>query len=721
MAESKNETIIVDTEYTLDLTTIFEDEDNDNLAYYAKVGSGDYTPVASSYTYKPNSVGTTTHIFKVNDGVSYSADTYTINLDATASNNTIPNRINTVSATTNASIQLGETYTIDLDTIFEDLDGDSLSYTLVENGNSSKLANSLYRLRPNKLGINNLSFYASDALSSSIDRYSVDLIVNPAPINNPPNIRAGVEHVKVTDHIVSAPYTIDLSATFEDIDGDPLTYYKAKLFGNPIEISEVYTFTVNELGTNTFGFTAFDGEDYSSNGYTLSLNVVLEEDYNFKPNRRPTVPATSSQSITFGNSYNLDLSTIFEDSDNDTLSYKVSINGASEIRTSENYSITPTKKGITNLRFVANDGSEDSEDTYFVELISTSNSTSGGKASSSVEEDTTTLIEKKYRNPIPSTYLGVDKVFETKQEDVKVKINGKSLDDYKDRNVELLIQEVDLSNLSPDIDGELLEASAIFDISLVIDGLKVPFESDEPIIVEIEVDTDLEEHKVVAVYIDENGEMQIMDGVLVDGVMRFTTNHLSNYTLMYVDKSFADVESHWAQEAIEAIAARGVVSGIGGNLFNPNGEITRAEFTTIMVRYFSLASHSKDNYSDIGVDKWYTDYVSIAKANGILPDIYKDTFGPNKAITREEMMYILYKSLEVTNKLDTLADNGDRLSDFSDSNMLSNYAIEGSEYLISRDVINGNGKGMLSPGNTSLRAEVAQMLYNMLWLKNITH
>ena len=78
------------------------------------------------------------------------------------------------------------------------------------------------------------------------------------------------------------------------------------------------------------------------------------------------------------------------------------------------------------------------------------------------------------------------------------------------------------------------------------------------------------------------------------------------------------------------------------------------------------------------------------------------------------MMYILYKSLEVTDGLDNFDDEGDKLEDFRDNNEISSYAIKGAKYLISRDIINGNDNNIINPTGTCTRAEVAQMLYNMI-------
>ncbi len=207
-----------------------------------------------------------------------------------------------------------------------------------------------------------------------------------------------------------------------------------------------------------------------------------------------------------------------------------------------------------------------------------------------------------------------------------------------------------------------------------------------------------------------------MEGVLVDRVMRFTTYHLSNYALMYVDKTFDDIANHWGKEAVEALASREIINGKSEDIFDPSGEITRAEFATLMVRYFELSSDTQENYTDVDDDKWYADNIAIAKSNDILPNIYGDTFEPNKAITREEMMYILHKAMIVNwEKLDH---TGITLDNFIDSDSIAEYALESAKYLVSRDIIHGNNN-MVNPTGSSTRAEVAQMIYNMFIKPNI--
>lgn len=79
-------------------------------------------------------------------------------------------------------------------------------------------------------------------------------------------------------------------------------------------------------------------------------------------NHAPTLTgsATVSADAEVGSAYTLDLGTVFSDADGDTLTYKVSINGAAAVAAEKSYSYTPDAEGMVTLAFTANDGKADS-------------------------------------------------------------------------------------------------------------------------------------------------------------------------------------------------------------------------------------------------------------------------------------------------------------------------------------------------------------------------
>ncbi|MFA9380025.1 MAG: X2-like carbohydrate binding domain-containing protein, partial [Acetanaerobacterium sp.] len=120
-------------------------------------------------------------------------------------------------------------------------------------------------------------------------------------------------------------------------------------------------------GDATVQVTAEDGETQQ----TYTVNFTLEAAPNTVPSLKSGVSATAAASTTVDTAYMLDLSTIFEDADEDPLTYTVQIDGASVQEADADYSYTPALAGITTLLFAANDGIEDSSDTYTISLTVT--------------------------------------------------------------------------------------------------------------------------------------------------------------------------------------------------------------------------------------------------------------------------------------------------------------------------------------------------------------
>ena len=106
--------------------------------------------------------------------------------------------------------------------------------------------------------------------------------------------------------------------------------------------------------------------------YSLLMTVDAGSgDTNTAPALKAGVASSATATTTVDTAWTLNLADIFEDADNDPLSYKVSVNGAAPVDADANYSYKPTKAGeTTTLVFTASDGKADSP-TYTVTLTAT--------------------------------------------------------------------------------------------------------------------------------------------------------------------------------------------------------------------------------------------------------------------------------------------------------------------------------------------------------------
>jgi len=211
---------------------------------------------------------------------------------------------------------------------------------------------------------------------------------------------------------------------------------------------------------------------------------------------------------------------------------------------------------------------------------------------------------------------------------------------------------------------------------------------------------------MVGVY--EAGEWVKLDYEIIDNQVVFTAPHFSIYSLMTYQPSFKDIDANWAKKYITSLAAKGIVSGKATSTFDPNGTITRAEFVTMLINHMKLDDKAVVNFSD--AKGWFTDYLSIAKANGLYYGNDGNSFRPMDAITREEMAMMIQQAytLKTGHALEG------KSTPFSDHSMISSDASDAVYAMKTNDIISGYPDNTFKPAHTATRAEAATMLYKLL-------
>ncbi len=268
----------------------------------------------------------------------------------------------------------------------------------------------------------------------------------------------------------------------------------------------------------------------------------------------------------------------------------------------------------------------------------------------------------------------------------------------------------------------LIGGRPVLSLSLTIDGKQVSWNNPSaPVTVSVPYSPTAEELKnpesLVIWYIDGEGNaVCIPDGRYdaATGTVVFTTTHFSWYAVGFHPVAFSDVaDSAWYASAVRFAAARGVTTGVTENEFRPDASLTRGQFITMLLRALGIEPDEKpsDNFSDAG-STYYTGYLAAAKRLSIADGIGGNQFAPEKAITREELFKLLYSGLAAVGRLPE-EDGGKAISDFSDGDKISSWAREAMAALVSSGVVTGID-GSLSPQGSSTRAQMAQVLYNLL-------
>lgn len=146
--------------------------------------------------------------------------------------------------------------------------------------------------------------------------------------------------------------------------------------------------------------------------------------------------------------------------------------------------------------------------------------------------------------------------------------------------------------------------------------------------------------------------------------------------------------------------------------FRPNDNITRAEFVTILSR---LAKAETDVYveavfDDAPIDAWYGKVIAWAKENELVDGYSATLFGPDDPITREQMCVILANFIE---KYSVSLPLGEEKT-FADGDEISKWAKDAVAKCAKWGVVSGMEKNMFCPADTATRAQIAQLVYNML-------
>lgn len=168
----------------------------------------------------------------------------------------------------------------------------------------------------------------------------------------------------------------------------------------------------------------------------------------------------------------------------------------------------------------------------------------------------------------------------------------------------------------------------------------------------------------------------------------------------------------WAQEAINSLAAKGIVKGFENGDFAPAKSVTRAEFVTMLVRSLDLGSTgAAANFNDVKQGVWYTDSIAAAVNAGLVQGTGNGKFEPGRAITREEMATMIVNAL--SGQLPEI-DISAALGQFVDKSTIAPYAQEAVAQLTQLGIVNGMGGGQFAPKEIANRAQAAVIIYRML-------
>jgi hypothetical protein len=204
----------------------------------------------------------------------------------------------------------------------------------------------------------------------------------------------------------------------------------------------------------------------------------------------------------------------------------------------------------------------------------------------------------------------------------------------------------------------------------------------------------------------------VLDTKYADGIIVFKVTNVGQYAISLTPQTFADLSRvPWAQEAIEQLAAKGIIQGVSASAFNPGAPIKRADFVKLLVDTLDLTATGTSAFSDVEQSAYYAEALGTAKALGIATGTGDGSFQPDAVISREEAAVFIDRALQIQ-KVQLTTEGQGALGDFKDSGLIASYARGSMGTLVEAGLLQGNGNN-LNPKGKLTRAETAVLLYRI--------
>jgi len=173
---------------------------------------------------------------------------------------------------------------------------------------------------------------------------------------------------------------------------------------------------------------------------------------------------------------------------------------------------------------------------------------------------------------------------------------------------------------------------------------------------------------------------------------------------------FEDAKGHWAEEAINILAEKGVIAGYPDGLVHPDNIITRAEFAALITRTMELPKPDGQDitisFTDIAGHWSKSDVEALVIAGIIQKGDFGNKFLPDKPITRMEMIRMLVRAMGKESHDPSCP----CMLGFIDESQLSGeekeYICTGKHY----HIIDGYPDGTVRPDKNATRGEAFEML-----------
>ena len=175
---------------------------------------------------------------------------------------------------------------------------------------------------------------------------------------------------------------------------------------------------------------------------------------------------------------------------------------------------------------------------------------------------------------------------------------------------------------------------------------------------------------------------------------------------------FTDVTEgdDWFYDAVAYVYENGIMAGTDETTFEPTMELDRAMAAQLFYNLEGKPAVTGDStFTDVTSGHWAVDAITWAAQNDIVAGIGGDLYDPDSNVTREQFAQMLYNYAKY--KGYDLTATGD-LSQFPDAGSISSWAEAALGWANGKGLINGHENGTIDSKGSTIRAQAASIMAN---------
>ncbi|RJX37918.1 hypothetical protein D3P09_17690 [Paenibacillus pinisoli] len=174
-----------------------------------------------------------------------------------------------------------------------------------------------------------------------------------------------------------------------------------------------------------------------------------------------------------------------------------------------------------------------------------------------------------------------------------------------------------------------------------------------------------------------------------------------------------DITGHWAQEAIARAVKEGIVSGYPDHSFQPQKQVTRAEFVAMLSKALNLSGKAGQQApEDEKWPDWASEAIGQMLEQGIIQGYPDGKFHPERHLTRVEMVAIVSRALNLNPPAAAKA------TTFRDDSAIPAWAKPMVAAAEEQGLVKGREGNQFAPDGTTTRAEAVVLILRVKDLKN---